>query len=315
MDITPYKVDKIKCFLMGDSETGKTSFMATLNTGQFPDAFVPDLYDNISINVDKQKFNQVDESNDDKLNIKFYESDSNEDRSDQFRQILTEIQKEDDASNTRYLILLCFSHDSNSTYKSIEKKWLSELAYLNYNHSLDRKIPFLLLGLKSDTLKNLDQQEHQQNYDTNNIYSSTLKLNSKQEKSVKKVNYKEISKKLGAYDYVEVSSKLNNINKNSFYKLIYETITNSQLNTKEPINSKKYSKFESSGTKNDTVKSKLNTFMMRFSRSLFACTSASHEKSKQFVNSRIRDSFRRTLNRKSHVLLKGNSMISLDELC
>jgi small GTP-binding protein len=118
-------MQNVKLMVLGDGGIGKSCLLTTYTSNQFPDEFIPTIFDKNSLNV------MVDGR---AINIGLWEPAGGEDYA-RLRPLTypgTDV------------FLLCFSVDRPSSFDNIETYWEPEISH----HCPG--VPFLIVGLKSD---------------------------------------------------------------------------------------------------------------------------------------------------------------------
>ena len=170
----------IRMMIVGDRDVGKTSLLATYISGTFPNEYVPLTLDRYSV---------IDTFKESKVHLNLFDSGREEDyHRIKFFSVLEPS-----------VFLLCFSVDSLASYECIEKILFPEI------FTLCPKVPVVLVATKCDLRegKSADPAE---------ASSSDMFIN--YEKGL------QLSKNIGAVDYVECSSLKNDNVKAVFAKAI-----------------------------------------------------------------------------------------------
>lgn len=262
------KIETIKCVCVGDEKVGKSSILKTLATGKFP-VNADDKEEKFSFYVDlKDNLN----SNSTGLIIEFtdYDSELN--------------------LNDFNVVMICFSLESKSSFKSIEKKWMKTIESFNNKLSKDsdKYLSYFLVGLKSDLI-NEDIQNFQR--------QSPLRRSKKGKIHPNGVNdeLEKYAKKIGAFEYIELSAredfkvdfeiKLNEVLE-KIYKGYYLTNLNEHkklTNIISKLKNNSYSRLESTvliknetSMKQDNLKFKFDNLLRRCKNYLFSCTSSKY---------------------------------------
>jgi len=124
---TPEETDpsSLKLVVVGDGAVGKTSLLYVYNKGEFPEEYVPTVFENAAKNVTyKGKA----------VTLRLYDT-AGQEEYDRLRPL---------SYPGTNIVLLCFSVASRSTFESISSKWAPEV-----RHYLPRT-PTILVGLKTD---------------------------------------------------------------------------------------------------------------------------------------------------------------------
>jgi len=121
-------MQNIKLVIIGDGGVGKSCLCIRYTTDSFPSDYVPTVFDNYSANV------MVDGK---PVQLGIWDTAGQEDY-DRLRPL---------SYPQTDIFLLCFSMISQASFENISSKWLPEIKH----HVPDA--PFILVGLKSDLLK------------------------------------------------------------------------------------------------------------------------------------------------------------------
>lgn len=162
-------LNNIKCVAVGDGAVGKTSLLLTYSTNQFPQEYVPTVFDNYSVNI---------MINEKVFSLGLWDTAGQEDY-DRIRPL--------SYPNTD-VFLLCFSLGNYVSLLNIPSKWYPEL------HSFDPDVPIVLVGLKKDIRDNHANQQNRLGF---------VRLN---RRTVSTDEAEAIAKQIGAYSYTEVSA-------------------------------------------------------------------------------------------------------------
>jgi len=115
----------LKLVVVGDGAVGKTSLLYVYNSGEFPEEYVPTVFENVAKNVTfKEKT----------VTLRLYDT-AGQEEYDRLRPL---------SYPGTNIVLLCYSVASHSTFDSISSKWAPEV-----RHYLPR-VPTILVGLKTD---------------------------------------------------------------------------------------------------------------------------------------------------------------------
>jgi len=124
---TPEEVDasNLKLVVVGDGAVGKTSLLYVYNNGEFPEEYVPTVFENVAKNVTYKGKT---------VTLRLYDT-AGQEEYDRLRPL---------SYPGTNIVLLCFSVASRTTFDSISSKWAPEV-----RHYLPRT-PTILVGLKTD---------------------------------------------------------------------------------------------------------------------------------------------------------------------
>ncbi|KAJ1332201.1 hypothetical protein BSLG_009017 [Batrachochytrium salamandrivorans] len=125
-----------KVVVLGDGSVGKTSLLASFKTGQFPEDYVPTVFENVVLPIELDGVIDTD-------TLVCGNGGSGS--------AVWDTAGQDDYARLRPLaypdtdaFIMCFGIDSPDSFKNIQAKWLPEI-----NH-YSPHTPILLIGLKSD---------------------------------------------------------------------------------------------------------------------------------------------------------------------
>ena len=265
------KTETLKCVCIGDEQVGKSSFLQTLATGEFPLDFNEDRQEKYSFYVDlKDNLN----SNSTGLSIELsdYDSELN--------------------LNDFNVVMICFSLENKSSFKAIEKKWMNIID--SYNSKLSKNsekyLSYFLVGLKSDLI-----DESTQDFQRQSPLRRSKKGKIHPDGDQIHDGFEKYAKKIGAFNYIEVSAKedfkVDFENKlNDFLEKIYKGyfISNLKENKKftniiSKLKNNSYSRLESTvlikseiSMKQDNFKFKFGNLLRRCKNYLFSCTSSKY---------------------------------------
>ncbi|KAJ3116402.1 GTP-binding protein Rho1 [Phlyctochytrium bullatum] len=161
--------EKKKLVVVGDGACGKTCLLIVYSTGQFPEVYVPTVFENYDAviyvdgrTVDMSLWDTAGQEGYDRLRPFCY-PDSN-------------------------VVLICFSVDSPDSLQNVKDKWISEVIHYC------RDTPIVLVACKSDL-----RRDH--------IVVETLKANN--QNIVTPSEGRRMAKEIGAFSYVECSARDN----------------------------------------------------------------------------------------------------------
>ncbi|KAJ3430258.1 hypothetical protein M0813_28924 [Anaeramoeba flamelloides] len=183
----------IKCVVVGDGAVGKTSLLVSYTTNAFPGEYVPTIFDNYSAYV------MVDKT---PVNLNLWDTAGQEDY-DRLRPLSY---PQTDA------FLVCFSLISPSSFENVKNKWIQEIKHYC------PKAPIVIVGTKLDLRDDQD---------------TVMKL---YENNLKPVSYQDgldLSKEMGAVNYLECSALTQKNLKEIFDSVIKSVIEPEDQNTKK----------------------------------------------------------------------------------
>lgn len=156
----------LKCVVVGDGAIGKTCLLISYTTNEFPEEYVPTVFDN---------FNSELTIEDKTYSLNLFDTAGQEDY-DRLRPLsypLTDV------------FLVCFSVVMPTSYRNIKEKWVSEISYYCPT------TPFILIGLQSDLRGNREVVE---------------KLAKDKLKPIEPAKGEKLAKSIGAVKYMECSA-------------------------------------------------------------------------------------------------------------
>ncbi len=116
----------IKCVVVGDGAVGKTSLLISYTTNQFPEDYVPTVFDNYSANVMVEN---------EKVTINLWDT-AGQEEYDRLRPL---------SYTQTDIFLICFSVVEPSSYSNVKSKWIPEI-----RHHTPKDTLVLLVGTKAD---------------------------------------------------------------------------------------------------------------------------------------------------------------------
>jgi len=139
---TPEEVDtsNLKLVVVGDGAVGKTSLLYVYNNGEFPEEYVPTVFENVAKSVTYKGKT---------VTLRLYDT-AGQEEYDRLRPL---------SYPGTNIVLLCFSVASRSTFDSISSKWAPEV-----RHYLPRT-PTILVGLKKDIRDGDDDKSRPVDFD------------------------------------------------------------------------------------------------------------------------------------------------------
>jgi Ras-related C3 botulinum toxin substrate 1 len=173
-------MDSIKCVVVGDGAVGKTCMLISYANNQFPEDYVPTVFDNYTANV--MVDNQA-------ISLGLWDTAGQEDY-DRLRPL---------AYPGTHVFLVCFSLVSPPSFQNVESKWWPEL---KHNAA---ETPIVLVGLKLDM---------------RNDAKVVAGLKEKGITPITPEQGQKLAEKLGAAAYCECSAKTQEGLKESFDKAI-----------------------------------------------------------------------------------------------
>jgi Ras-related C3 botulinum toxin substrate 1 len=176
-----FKDDVIKCVVVGDGAVGKTCLLISYAKNEFPEDYVPTVFDNYNATV------EVDGRD---LTLGLWDTAGQEDY-DKLRPL---------SYPGTHVFILCFSVVSEASYENVESKWVIELK----KHCPGT--PIVLVGTKIDLRDDAK-------------YVSGLK--SKGQRVLTAADGDLLAKKIGAVKYLECSAKTRKGLKEVFEEAIF----------------------------------------------------------------------------------------------
>lgn len=156
-----------KLVVVGDGACGKTCLLTTFSTNEFPEKYVPTIFDTYS------KDTEIDGQ---RITLALWDTAGEEDY-DRLRPL---------SYQRTNVVIICFSIESPTSLKNVKEKWWPEI-----NHFLP-EVPFILIGNKLDLRSNPETVETLGRFSIHPV---------SQEEGEK------MARKIGAHRYMECSSK------------------------------------------------------------------------------------------------------------
>lgn len=119
------EADDIKCVVVGDGAVGKTSLLISYTTGKYPKEYIPTVFDNY-------EFDKV--IDDKSAHVRLWDT-AGQEEYDHIRPL---------SYPDTDIFLVCFSIDSDTSFRNVKSRWLPELK----EHAPNT--PFILIGTKCD---------------------------------------------------------------------------------------------------------------------------------------------------------------------
>eukprot|EP01128_Nolandella_sp_AFSM9_P005335 TRINITY_DN255_c0_g1_i2.p1 TRINITY_DN255_c0_g1~~TRINITY_DN255_c0_g1_i2.p1 ORF type:complete len:224 (+),score=93.51 TRINITY_DN255_c0_g1_i2:57-674(+) len=122
-------VETIKLVVVGDGATGKTCLLMMYSQGEFPEDYVPTVFDNYSVELDLS-INGVAKT----IELGLWDT-AGQEEYDRLRPL---------SYRNTDIFLVIFAIDSDVSYSNVRTKWIVELKHYS------AEIPFILVATKSD---------------------------------------------------------------------------------------------------------------------------------------------------------------------
>ncbi|PAA77476.1 hypothetical protein BOX15_Mlig022233g1 [Macrostomum lignano] len=161
-------MQSIKCVVVGDGAVGKTCLLISYATNQFPEEYIPTVFDTYSANVMVQQKS---------INLCLWDT-AGQEEYDQLR-ILSYPQTD--------VMIVCFALDNPISCDNVRSKWVPEVRHYAPN------TPILLVGTKKDLRDDPETIE---------------RLKAKNRAPVSTIKGQALAKEIQAVRYLECSSKL-----------------------------------------------------------------------------------------------------------
>eukprot|EP00730_Choanoeca_flexa_P015434 TRINITY_DN7088_c0_g1_i1.p1 TRINITY_DN7088_c0_g1~~TRINITY_DN7088_c0_g1_i1.p1 ORF type:complete len:193 (+),score=38.79 TRINITY_DN7088_c0_g1_i1:223-801(+) len=156
-----------KLVCIGDGSAGKTCLLTVFANGEFPDKYVPTVFENYVANLDLGET---------KVELALWDTAGQEDYSH-----IRPLSYQD-----AHVFLICFAVDNRDSFDNVENKWVPEMK------QYCPKVPYVVVGCKTD-LRNDD--------------AAQANVASKNQTMVTKAEATTMAGKVGAYTYEECSAK------------------------------------------------------------------------------------------------------------
>ncbi|KOS18627.1 GTP-binding protein rhoA [Escovopsis weberi] len=159
-----------KLVIVGDGACGKTCLLIVFSKGAFPEVYVPTVFENYVADV------QVDNKH---VELALWDTAGQEDY-DRLRPL---------SYPDSHVILICFAIDSPDSLDNVLEKWISEVVHFCSG------LPIILVGCK------MDLRDDPQTIEA---------LRATNQKPVDSKDAEAVSKKIGAFKYLECSARTGN---------------------------------------------------------------------------------------------------------
>ena len=159
-------MENIKCVVVGDGAVGKTCMLISYANNQFPEDYVPTVFDNYNANV--MVANRT-------VGLGLWDTAGQEDF-DRLRPL---------SYPGTHIFIICFSLVTPTSFDNVKTKWVEELRHF------DEKVPILLVGTK------LDMRENP---------STVSKLQKEGKQPITREMGLKLKEEINAVDYVECSA-------------------------------------------------------------------------------------------------------------
>jgi len=158
---------RVKLVVVGDGAVGKTSLLIRFATGEFPNEYVPTVFENYTAQMKREH---------DVVLLHLWDTAGQEDY-DRLRPL---------SYPGADVVLLCFSTISQASYDAIREKWAPEV------HHFIPNIPHLLVGTKIDL-----REEKHPDPNSGKFEPITPEQGQKMANEINAVKYMEVSSKTG----------------------------------------------------------------------------------------------------------------------
>ncbi|CAO3637464.1 unnamed protein product [Cunninghamella blakesleeana] len=120
------KIPRKKLVVVGDGHCGKTSLLVVYQRGEFPERYVPTVFENYIANVQLENGRTVE--------LALWDT-AGQEEYDRLRPL---------SYPETNVILICFAIDQPTSFANVQDRWLPEVTHFCEN------VPKLLIGTKSD---------------------------------------------------------------------------------------------------------------------------------------------------------------------
>eukprot|EP01114_Cavostelium_apophysatum_P003885 TRINITY_DN14025_c0_g1_i1.p1 TRINITY_DN14025_c0_g1~~TRINITY_DN14025_c0_g1_i1.p1 ORF type:complete len:271 (+),score=87.12 TRINITY_DN14025_c0_g1_i1:233-1045(+) len=158
---------RVKLVVVGDGAVGKTSLLIRFATGEFPNEYVPTVFENYTAQMKREQ---------DVILLHLWDTAGQEDY-DRLRPL---------SYPGADVVLLCFSTISQASYDAIKEKWAPEV------HHFIPTIPHILVGTKID----LREDKHP-DPNSGKFEPITVEQGQKMADEINAIKYMEVSSKTG----------------------------------------------------------------------------------------------------------------------
>lgn len=158
---------RVKLVVVGDGAVGKTSLLIRFATGEFPNEYVPTVFENYTAQMKRES---------DVILLHLWDTAGQEDY-DRLRPL---------SYPGADVVLLCFSTISQASYDAIKEKWAPEVQHFIPN------IPHILVGTKIDL-----REEKHPDPNSGKFEPITVEQAQKMANDINAVKYMEVSSKTG----------------------------------------------------------------------------------------------------------------------
>jgi len=166
-DIDLSTAKRVKLVVVGDGAVGKTSLLIRFATGEFPNEYVPTVFENYTAQMKRES---------DVILLHLWDTAGQEDY-DRLRPL---------SYPGADVVLLCFSTISQASHDAIKEKWAPEI------HHFIPNIPHLLVGTKIDL-----REEKHPDPNSGKFEPISFEQGQKMANEINAVKYMEVSSKTG----------------------------------------------------------------------------------------------------------------------